>query len=236
MKILAIDSSTRVMGVAVVDHEKLLCEFTTNTKLNHAVRLMPAIERALSEADLKPTELDRIAVSQGPGSYTGVRIGVTIAKTLAWTLKKELVGISTLACMAQNGSLFQGLVVPFFDARRDRVYTGLYKGIEGSHLGVESDQIQGVDGWLEHLSTFDRPLLFLGPDLEDFYERIEERLGSQAVFAPMSFGLPRASELARLAGKQSPVPSIHHFVPEYLQMAEAESKWQANQIQKENLT
>lgn len=228
MRILAIDSSTKVMGVAVFDDGKLLCEYVTNTKLNHAVRLMPAIEQALDEAGIKPAALDRIAVTQGPGSYTGIRIGVTIAKTMAWTLKKDLVGVSTLACMAQNGSYFSGLVAPFFDARRDRVYAGLYQG----ETSVTPDRIVAVDDWLNELQKQNESILFLGQDLEQFRGRIEEKLGNQAAFSPSSLNLPRPSELARLAIELPPVDSIEDFVPEYLQMAEAEAKWQAAQKMK----
>lgn len=223
MKILAIDSSTKVMGVAVAEDGRLLAEYITNTKLNHAVRLMPAIEQVLGEVGIQPNELDRIVVSQGPGSYTGVRIGVTLAKTMAWSLNKELVGVSTLACMAQNGAYFQGLIVPFFDARRDRVYTGLYKndGLEA----IKPDQILPVEKWLERLQSREEPILFLGQDLDSFRSRIQNKLGSRAVFAPMSLNLPRPSELAKLGECLTPVESIHHFVPDYLQMAEAEAKW-----------
>lgn len=229
MKILAIDSSTSVMGVAVTDNDKLLAETITNLKLNHSVRLMPAIEQILKEVSLSSSDLDRIAVAKGPGSYTGVRIGVSIAKTLAWSLQKELVGVSTLACLAQNGHFFDGLLAPFFDARRDRVYAGLYKKVNGKIIEVRPDQIVSFTRWLEHLLEQNEPVLFLGQDMNAFRERIEQQLGSMATFAPFTLNLPKPSELARLATELSPVPAIHHFVPEYLQMAEAEAKWQANQ-------
>ncbi|WEG12513.1 tRNA (adenosine(37)-N6)-threonylcarbamoyltransferase complex dimerization subunit type 1 TsaB [Pullulanibacillus sp. KACC 23026] len=229
MKILAIDSSTTVMGVAVMEDRKLLAEYTTNLKLNHSVRLMPAIERVLSEVELSPQDLDRIAVAKGPGSYTGVRMGVTVAKTLAWTLKKELVGVSTLQVLAQNGTFFTGMVAPFFDARRDRVYAGLYKEGE-SHLNpVIQDAIVSVDEWLLSLKNRNEAILFVGQDLSAFESRIRSALGEQAVFAPPSLTIPRPAELARVGAALSPEEMVHQFVPEYLQMAEAEAKWQANQ-------
>jgi tRNA threonylcarbamoyladenosine biosynthesis protein TsaB len=95
MKVLAIDTSNLIMGIAVLDNGKVLGEYITNLKKNHSIRVMPAIEELMKETGVKPAELDRIVVAKGPGSYTGVRIGVTIAKTLAWTLKKELVGVSS---------------------------------------------------------------------------------------------------------------------------------------------
>lgn len=229
MKILAIDSSTNVMGVAVTEDGRVLAEYLTQLKMNHSVRLMPAIQQVMEEVGMAPKDLDRIAVSKGPGSYTGVRIGVSIAKTLAWTLNKELVGVSTLACLAQNGSQFTGVLAPFFDARRDRVYTGLYKKQGDKLESIELDQIAPVEPWLEKLAARNEPILFMGQDVPDFKNRISDKLGSHASFATAPLNVPRPSELAMLAASLPPVESIHHFVPEYLQLAEAEAKWQAKQ-------
>src|SRR3954451_3344025 len=88
---------------------------------------MPAIETLLKDCETTPSELDKIVVAKGPGSYTGVRIGVTIAKTLAWTLKIPLSGVSSLEVLAANGRYFDGLISPLFDARRGQLYTGLYE-------------------------------------------------------------------------------------------------------------
>ncbi len=127
MNILAIDSSNVAMGVGLSNDGQVLGEVITNVKKNHSVRLMPAIEHLMNDVGMTPDSIDRIAVAMGPGSYTGVRIGVTVAKTLAWTLQKELVGVSSLEVLAQNGSFFEGLIVPFFDARRGQAFTGLYR-------------------------------------------------------------------------------------------------------------
>lgn len=121
MKILAIDTSNQTMAVAVTDDNRLLGQLQTTVNKNHSKTLMPAIETLMKELELTPQELDRIVVAQGPGSYTGLRIGVTTAKTLANTLKTELVGISSLKTIAgncygqKNGlSLFLMLVVKMF--------------------------------------------------------------------------------------------------------------------------
>jgi tRNA threonylcarbamoyladenosine biosynthesis protein TsaB len=126
MKMLAIDTSNFVMGVAVVEENKVIGEIITNLKKNHSVRVMNAVESLLKDCDIAPSELDRIVVAHGPGSYTGVRIGVTIAKTLAWTLNIPLIGVSSLEALAANGRYFDGYIAPLFDARRQQLYTGLY--------------------------------------------------------------------------------------------------------------
>ena len=97
MKILAIDTSNDVLGVALLSEDKIIGEYITNLKRNQSVRVMPAIERLLADCGTKPSELDKIVVAEGPGSYTGIRTGVTVAKTMAWSLGVPLSGVSSLA-------------------------------------------------------------------------------------------------------------------------------------------
>lgn len=229
MKALAIDSSNIVMGVAAIDETKVLGELITNVKKNHSIRLMPAIEQIMEDVSLTPKDLDRIIVAKGPGSYTGVRIGVSIAKTMAWTLNKELVGVSSLEILAQNGRYFDGLVVPLFDARRGQVYTGLYHAEAMEVTGVEEDRLCLLDTWLDYLKSLEKTVLFLGNDLDLHKENIATKMGKRAQFADVTMNNPRPSELARLGVMKQPIENIHTFVPTYLQLAEAEAKWLAAQ-------
>lgn len=229
MKVLAIDTSNLVMGIAVLDEGKVLGEYITNLKKNHSIRVMPAIEQLMKETGVKPAELDRIVVAKGPGSYTGVRIGVTIAKTLAWTLKKDLVGISSLEVLAQSGKYFDGFTVPLFDARRTQLFTGLYGQADtGEFENLWEDRIILLKDWLEKLQTTDKKILFLGNDLPIHQETISEVLGSQAVFGHVSDHNPRPSELGRIGMQREP-DEIHSFTPSYLQLAEAEVNWLKSQ-------
>ncbi len=229
MKVLAIDTSNLVMGISVLDEGKVLGEYITNLKKNHSIRVMPAIEEVLKETGVKPAELDRIVVAKGPGSYTGVRIGVTIAKTLAWTLKKELVGISSLEVLAQSGKYFDGYTVPLFDARRTQLFTGLYgRNDSGEFQNLWEDQIILLKDWLEKLQTLDKKILFVGNDLPLHQETIQNVLGDQAVFGQVSDHNPRPSELGRIGMTSEPV-DIHSFTPSYLQLAEAEVNWLKSQ-------
>ncbi|MDN4526382.1 tRNA (adenosine(37)-N6)-threonylcarbamoyltransferase complex dimerization subunit type 1 TsaB [Fictibacillus fluitans] len=228
MKALAIDTSNLVMGIAVMDGEKVVGEYITNLKKNHSVRVMPAIHDVMKEANVKPAELDRIITAKGPGSYTGVRIGVTIAKTMAWTLKKELAGVSSLEVVAQNGKYFGGYVCPLFDARRTQLYTGLYGNKDGQFQTVKEDRLVLRDNWLNELKKLDQRVLFLGNDLDMHRERIGEELGDQAVFGSAADHNPRPSELGRIGMEREP-EEVHHFVPSYLQLAEAEANWLAAQ-------
>ncbi|WP_077614250.1 tRNA (adenosine(37)-N6)-threonylcarbamoyltransferase complex dimerization subunit type 1 TsaB [Caenibacillus caldisaponilyticus] len=231
MNVLAIDSSNLTMGVAVANETAVLGEFITNTKKNHSVRLMPAVERLLKDIEMAPDDLDRVAVAQGPGSYTGVRIGVTVAKTLAWALGIELVGVSSLEVLAQNGRHFPGYVVPLFDARRGQVYTGLYRAHQDRVLSVENDRIVPIADWADALAKLDAPVLFLGSDVDKHWATIQAAMGENAVKSSANDHYPRPSELAKLGIRRDPVP-VHEFTPEYLQLAEAEAKWLARQERK----
>lgn len=224
MKVLAIDTSNYVLGVAIVDEEKVIGEVITNLPKNHSVRVMPTIEQLMKECGIKPKELERIVVAMGPGSYTGVRIGVTIAKTLAWSLEIPLVGVSSLEIVAANGRHFNGFISPLFDARRGQVYTGLYQ-YEGNRLTcVEEDKIILLADWLEELKKRETPVLFIGNDLVIHKEQIETDLEQFAYVAPYTDWNPRPSELAVLGMEKAPV-DVHTFVPNYIRLAEAEANW-----------
>lgn len=117
----------------------------------------------MKDCGVKPAEIDKIVVAKGPGSYTGVRIGVTIAKTLAWTLNKPLVGVSSLEVYAASaGRYFKGVISPLFDARRGQIYTGLYQYKEGQLASLMKDQILLAKDWAAMLSEQQEKVLLLG--------------------------------------------------------------------------
>lgn len=235
MKVLAIDTSNYTLGIAIIDEEKVIGEYITNVKKNHSIRVMPAIEMLLKDCDLTPNDLTKIVVAEGPGSYTGVRIGVTIAKTLAWTLNIPLVGVSSLEILAAAvGRYFPGAVSPLFDARRGQIYTGLYQYENGKIKTVEKDQILQSKDWAKQLTRLAQPVLFVGNDLPLHREIIVEEMGELARFAELTELNPRPSELAFL-GMNRDGEEVHNFVPNYIRLAEAETKWiEANQAKDSN--
>ena len=222
---LGIETANAPLSVAIVKDGKVLAEIVQNVKLTHSIGAMPAVEEVFQKAGLKPNDIDAVAVSEGPGSYTGVRIGVTLAKTLAWTLKKPLVGVSSLQVLAGNGRLFNGIICPLFDARRSNVYAGIYNGL--TIAPIVEDFHDHIDGLFAKLQELEGPVLFIGTDVAIFEERIKEVLGERATFASFTQHLPRASELILFAAEKE-LPSIeatHHFVPQYRRLAEAEANW-----------
>ncbi|TYR78422.1 tRNA (adenosine(37)-N6)-threonylcarbamoyltransferase complex dimerization subunit type 1 TsaB [Priestia megaterium] len=229
MKTLAIDTSNFVMGIGLVEENKVIGEVITNLKKNHSVRVMSAIETLLADCDVSPKELEKIVVAQGPGSYTGVRIGVTIAKTLAWTLNIPLVGVSSLEIVAANGRYFDGYISPLFDARRQQIFTGLYTFKDGVYLKNEiEDQLVINKEWAETLKAYDKPVLFIGNDVTMHQPILEDVMQEQAIFASIPQYNPRPSELAFIGLKKEETP-VHSFVPNYVRLAEAEANWLAAQ-------
>lgn len=224
MKILAIDTSNDVLGVGLVDETKVIGEYITNLKKNHSIRVMPAIERLLADCETKPSDLDKIVVAGGPGSYTGVRIGVTIAKTMAWSLGIPLSGVSSLAVLAAAGRYFPGLVSPLFDARRGLIYTGLYRVKDQEPVIIKEDQNIPAAEWAEILKDTGEPVLFVGNDIKLHRETFRTALGERAHFAAVGEFNPRPGELG-LLGISRPEENVHTFTPNYIRLVEAEAKW-----------
>lgn len=222
---LGIDTSNTPLSVALVEDGKVLVEMNAAMPVNHSLRAMPAIEEVFNIAGLTPAQIDGIAVSEGPGSYTGVRIGVTIAKTLAWTLQKPLIGVSSLRVLAANHRHVNGLICPLVDARRGNVYGAAYRSNNGQLESIVEDGHYAMDNLLSKLQSLQQPVIFVGSDLSLFAEQIEASFGKRGQIALPHESLPRASVLIQLAIEQQISEDIHPFVPQYRRIAEAEANW-----------
>jgi tRNA threonylcarbamoyladenosine biosynthesis protein TsaB len=189
---------------------------------------MPTIRQLLTDLDLSVGEIGALAVTSGPGSYTGIRIGVTTAKTIAWARNLPLYSESSLTVLAMNGFRFDGVVVPLFDARRKRVYSGVYRRRGGWMEEVIPQQVVEIRPWLERITALETPALFLGDDVVRFRDEIASVLGERAMFGLPAENVPRAAMLAHLAGeklRRGEAPEKQDFAPNYLQMTEAEINW-----------
>ncbi|MCY7041435.1 tRNA (adenosine(37)-N6)-threonylcarbamoyltransferase complex dimerization subunit type 1 TsaB [Streptococcus sanguinis] len=213
MNILAMDTSNKALSLALLHDKELLGQVTLNIKKNHSITLMPAIDFLMNSLDMKPTDLDRIVVAQGPGSYTGLRMAVATAKTLAHTLKIELVGVSSLLALVPEQ--VEGLVIPVMDARRNNVYAGFYQSGQSVRLEAHLPLAEV----LEIAGVADQPVTFVG-ETAVFAEQIEAALPQAAIQST----LPDAVAVGRL-GLDLPAQSIHDFVPNYLKRVEAEENW-----------
>lgn len=228
MYVLALDTSSRPLSVAVTDDENVLSEITINKQKTHSATLMPAIDAALKASQLKIKDIDRFAVAQGPGSYTGIRIGVTTAKSFAWTLNKALVGVSSLQVLASNMTHTTDLIVPIMDARRNNVFTGIYQwgGMpeQTQLLNVLKDKHMPLTQLLTEIKALKQPALFVG-ETAAFRTEIFAALGHLASFTTPFNNLPHAANLALLALEAQPVKDVHSFTPHYLRKTEAEVNW-----------
>lgn len=225
MKVLALDTSNQTLSVAVMSDDQVLATTTVTTTKKHGAHLLPIIQNLMQTAKLKPAELNRVVVADGPGSYTGLRIGVTTAKTLADTLKIELVGVSSLATIAANIVNETQLVAVLFDGRNDNVFAGVYRIQNGTPVSVIEDQHIPFEKLLPQLKALAEPVVVLG-DLDAFTERLKTALEANYIHYPLELSLPSAVQLGRLGQRQAPVSDVNGFVPRYLRLTKAEADWQ----------
>ncbi|MBC9875701.1 tRNA (adenosine(37)-N6)-threonylcarbamoyltransferase complex dimerization subunit type 1 TsaB [Macrococcoides bohemicum] len=219
MRLLHIDTSNQPLSVAITEGNEVLAEFNSGMRINHSITMMSQIESLLEYTKLEMKDIEGIVVAKGPGSYTGLRIGVTAAKTLAYTLNIPLYAVSSLAAIAATVRMHEFLLVPVIDARRNHVYAGIYR-YKGVKLElVEDDTYISIDDLNQKLKEQHLPYLFIGMDAEKLAEQLK---------GPSYYCIPRSAEMRRLINESSLV-SAHTFEPTYLRISEAERNWQNNQ-------
>ncbi|ABR47029.1 peptidase M22, glycoprotease [Alkaliphilus metalliredigens QYMF] len=230
MKILALDTSSIVGTVALLDGEKLAGEIIVNYKRTHSQQLMPMIQDLLESCALKPKDIDVFAVSLGPGSFTGLRIGVSTMKAMAQALDKPIVGISTLDGLAFNLLYSQGIICPIIDAQRDMVYTASYRWSGEDFQQVKDYEMIHIDEMIQRFDGETESIIFVGDAVEKLKERIQHSLKKRAVFPPGMVAMARASaigELARRAVIEGRVQKPEDVMPIYMRKSEAEKQFEA---------
>ncbi|HAT54693.1 MAG TPA: tRNA (adenosine(37)-N6)-threonylcarbamoyltransferase complex dimerization subunit type 1 TsaB [Lactobacillus sp.] len=226
MKVLALDTSNRPMSVALLMDRTVIAKKTTATQLDHSVQLMPTVTDLMAAQGWQPDDLDRVVVAQGPGSYTGLRIAVTTAKTLASTLHIDLVGVSSLAVLAGGVQTEGTFVSPIFDARNTQLYAGLYQIKNGQPVSVIADQHTNIPDWTAQLNATGHKVQLIG-ELDRYHDALAEALTLQATFTTGDANLPDAGVLGQLGLDLPPVNDIDAFVPQYLRLSPAEAQWAA---------
>ncbi len=225
--ILAIDTSATPVSCAILRDDRLLVSYFSHTGLTHSQTLMPMVESALSTARLTMAEIDALAVSAGPGSFTGVRIGVAAVKGLAFAEDVPCVPISTLAAMAKNveGLPFSGVVCCAMDARCQQVYCALFsQDGEGKQQRLTSDEAIPLDELRDRLVTYGCPVLFVGDGAGLCYDALSETVDG-CVLAPLSCRLQSAvgvAMAAREALDNGQAVSAQELLPTYLRLPQAE--------------
>jgi len=225
VKILAVETSSMTAGVAVMEDSTLLGEYSINHKKTHSTVLMPMIKDVMNKLELSPTDIDVYAASVGPGSFTGLRIGITTVKAVAYAAGKPVVSVPTLDALAYNVPMTCSLVCPIMDARNNQVYTCLY-GREGD-VQVRLMDYAGIPvaELMEIIKERDSSVVFVGDGVEKYGEFIKEQLKDKCEFAPGSLLLHRASSVAGLGlmkAKKGELENPFDMVPFYLRKPQAE--------------
>ena len=225
MKILAIESSGQAASVALVEDEILRAEFTMNQKKTHSQTLLPMLEQMSNIIELDFDTIDAIAVSGGPGSFTGLRIGAATAKGLGLAWKKPLICIPTVDGLAFNMWGNEHIICPLMDARRNQTYTGLYK-FEGDQMQVIEKQCAvGIEEIIQKINALGQPVVFLGDGVKVFRDYIKDHMEVTYIFAPAHKNEQQASSLATLGIsylREGKTVSAAEFQPDYLRLSQAE--------------
>ncbi len=233
MNMLALDTSSKTVGIALLQDRDVLVETFFNLGINASLLLMPAIEKVLRDAELSVERIDLWACTLGPGSFTGLRIGIGTVKGLAVATGRPVVGVSTLEALAFNGIQADLLLCPMMDAQRDQVYTALYRPEPGFCL-----QRVGEERLVElaaFLPTIDERALFLGDGAIKYRQRIQEMLPGRSLFAAPHLHAVRASAVGLLGMDQyerGEVLDLLTFAPQYLRLSEAEVKLRQQQAKR----
>ncbi|MCR5583902.1 MAG: tRNA (adenosine(37)-N6)-threonylcarbamoyltransferase complex dimerization subunit type 1 TsaB [Lachnospiraceae bacterium] len=224
-KILAIEASGLVASCAIATEEKIIGEFSLNLKLTHSQTLLPMVDEVVKRTGTDLNEIDAIAVSGGPGSFTGLRIGSATAKGLGLALNKPIVAVPTTQTIAANIFGFEGVIVPLMDARRSQVYTGIYRNNAEGFTVVRDQMAVSIDEIIDTVNEIGEPVIFLGDGVPVFREMICEKIKVKAQFAPANNSVQRAGSLAVRALDMFQrglfVPAADH-VPDYLRLSQAE--------------
>ncbi|GHU62795.1 hypothetical protein FACS189418_4830 [Clostridia bacterium] len=224
MKILGIESSSLVASIALVDEEKVIAEYTINFQQTHSQILLPMIQEIFFRMGITIQDIDAIAVSSGPGSFTGLRIGSATAKGLGMALNKPLIPVPTLEAMAYGLYQVKSLICPLMDAKRQQVYTGLYE-FSPEFKVVESGAAMALTEVISHINAKNREVIFLGDGTDVSLGLLQKELTVPYTLAPVYANRQRAAVLASLSllyYKEKKLLSAKDYIPEYFRASSAE--------------
>ena len=224
MRILALDSSGLVATVAILEDEQTVAEYTVNYKKTHSQTLLPMLDEIVKMTEFDLSTIDAIAVAGGPGSFTGLRIGSATAKGLGLALNKLLIHVPTVDGIAYNLYGNAGLICPMMDARRNQVYTGIYR-FETEFQIVEEQMAISVQELIEKLNEYGEKVTFLGDGVPVYQNQLEEGLTVDYSFAPAHMNRQRAAAVGALGMKyyaEGKVESAKEHQPDYLRLSQAE--------------
>lgn len=225
MRILAIDSSGLVATVAILEDDQLIAEYTVNYKKTHSQTLLPMLDEIVKMTEFDLSTIDAIAVSGGPGSFTGLRIGAATAKGLGLALNKPLIHVPTVDGLAYNLYGNSGIICPIMDARRNQVYTGLYRFENGEFEVVEEQMAISVQELVVKLNQYGEKVTFLGDGVPVYGEGLKKELQVECGFAPAHMNRQSGAAVGALGMKyyaEGKIESAEEHRPDYLRVSQAE--------------
>lgn len=231
--VLALDSSSIVTTVAVLNEEKLLAEYIENNKKSHSEKMMVVIENMLKDLELTVEDLDVIAVAKGPGSFTGIRIGMACAQGLAHALNKPMVGVNTLDGLAYNLMGSKDLICPVINAQRQELYTSLYSCKDGQLERLWDYKLIKAESLVQELFNLNQRVVILGDGMPILKKTLAANDISAENIVPASpvFSMPRASSIAAVALREYAKGNFQDcfsIKPFYLRKSNAEEKWEGH--------
>ncbi len=225
MRILALESSGLVASVAIVEEEQTIAEYTMNYKKTHSQTLLPMLDEIVKMTEMDLHTIDAIAISGGPGSFTGLRIGSATAKGLGLALEKPLIHVPTLEGLAYNLCISSALICPIMDARRNQVYTGIYRFEDGKMQVVREQTAIDVGELADYVNGLGEAVTFLGDGVPVYKEQLQEKLSVPYTFAPANMNRQRAASVGLLGIrylKEGKIETAAEHQPEYLRVSQAE--------------
>ena len=225
MKILAIESSGLTASIAVLENDTLLGEYTMTYKKTHSQTLLPMLDELVKMIELDLNTIDAIAISMGPGSFTGLRIGSATAKGLGLALDKPIIPVPTVDALAYNLWGTDKQICPLMDARRQQVYTGLYTFEQGQLTTKISQCAVDIHEIIEKINETGQDVIFLGDGVSVFADDIKEHLTVPYTYAPATCNRQRAASVAVLGAvlyEKGIVESAKEHKPDYLRLSQAE--------------
>lgn len=225
MKILAIDTSGQNCSVAIINEEKVICDFNLSIGTTHSETLLPMIDEVCKTSKIDLSEVDVLACGIGPGSFTGLRIGIATIKGFALAQNKNVIGVPTLDALAYNIANFDGLICSVLDARNNNVYAGIYK-YENDRVILQDDYItENLDTLIDILKSKNEKVMFVGDGAVSFKEKLKETLNEKALFAPLHLNNQLSSSVAKVALDRALVNDFDNadtLNPMYLKKSQAE--------------
>jgi tRNA threonylcarbamoyladenosine biosynthesis protein TsaB len=223
MKILAVDTASKSSSAAVISKDRVLAESVLLTGETHSKTLMGVIGGVLQHSGLLLDDIDAYAVTTGPGSFTGLRIGISIVKGLASSGNKPIAGVSALDALALQVSFSNYLLCPMLDARRNEVYFAKYRCDQNGEMKKETEDSVGLPGKV--ISAIQEPCLFIGDGSTVYHDLIADKMGDLASFAPLFTNMVRASAVGHLGSikiKNNDTYNAKTLEPVYLRKSDAE--------------